>query len=342
MYVLNRRRPAGFTLVELLVVIAIIGILVGLLLPAVQAAREAARRMQCGNNLKQLGLALHNYHDTYKTLPPANIWHNPTDVWAGGAQKYPTGVDRSGGNHTAFYGGNWMTFILPFIEQQPLADLRDVNVAMSDPANLQFRSTHIESYVCPSDTAASAENKLARYGPGAGDDGQWARTSYGSNSGNLVNGDRFYRRHQLAIEADRRGAMGHMQGSKFRDIVDGTAHTVAVWEQRVGMSIQDPRGTWALYRGSMVGGCDAGDCLGINYTAAGTNPDDMHHLVKSVTQHMPGWNGGDGQIGPKSLHPGGCQLTKADGSVQFAAETIDLATFRAINSIFNGETLDLN
>src|SRR5688572_21241712 len=96
------RRPRGFTLVELLVVIAIIGILVALLLPAVQAAREAARRMSCGNNLKQISLGLHNYHDTYKA--------------------FPAGWFDFGGAANNFESWGWSAMLLPFVEQQPLHD----------------------------------------------------------------------------------------------------------------------------------------------------------------------------------------------------------------------------
>ncbi len=118
------RRACGFTLVELLVVIAIIGILVSLLLPAVQAARAAARRMQCQNNLKQIGLALHNYHDSYKSLPMATHW--------GG--KY----------YSAF------TAILPHLEQTPLFDGYDPKVSAFDPANTSVIEQRVATYLCPS------------------------------------------------------------------------------------------------------------------------------------------------------------------------------------------------
>jgi len=118
------RRQAGFTLVELLVVIAIIGILVALLLPAVQAARAAARRMQCQNNLKQVGLALHNYHDTYKSLPMATHWRG----------KY----------YSPF------TAILPHLEQAPLFDGYDAKVSAFDPANTGVIEQLVPTYLCPS------------------------------------------------------------------------------------------------------------------------------------------------------------------------------------------------
>ena len=128
-----RRRGQGFTLVELLVVIAIIGILVALLLPAVQAAREMGRRMQCSNNLKQIGLALHNYHTALKTLP-------------------------YGANYPIGKGGTWAAFILPHLEQQNLYDKFDFNLFIWDAANATAVGTVIPVYICPSD--GKADNAL--------------------------------------------------------------------------------------------------------------------------------------------------------------------------------------
>ena len=129
------RRPLGFTLVELLVVIAIIGVLVALLLPAVQQAREAARRIQCSNHLKQLGLAMHNYHDTFQQFPYAQY----NDVR---------------GNRSHPNRGTWYPTMLPFVEQVALYDrlkpFFGTNAA-PDWATLEIRSTIVDGMVCPSD-----------------------------------------------------------------------------------------------------------------------------------------------------------------------------------------------
>ena len=131
----------GFTLVELLVVIAIIGILIALLLPAVQAAREAARRSQCSNNLKQVGLALHNYHDVYRTFPR---WAYPADC---------TGAP--GGDNSWWTGFTAMTMILPYMEQGAIYDKITWSTRPEDnPNNQLFRLATISAYQCPSDTKA--------------------------------------------------------------------------------------------------------------------------------------------------------------------------------------------
>src|SRR6056297_544562 len=127
------RRRAGFTLIELLVVIAIIAILVALLLPAVQQAREAARRSSCKNNLKQLGLALHNYHDTHGMFPI----------------NWGTGYDGTT-NPTSSVQFSWMTYILPYIEESALYDTINFNEALDDPNNNAAASTVIDTYLCPS------------------------------------------------------------------------------------------------------------------------------------------------------------------------------------------------
>jgi prepilin-type N-terminal cleavage/methylation domain-containing protein len=130
---MNTRRLSGFTLVELLVVIAIIGILVGLLLPAVQAAREAARRMQCSNNFRQLGLAVHNYESAYKRLPTG---------WVS--------LHQSGEP-----GWGWATALLPFIEQSNVYNLIDTRFAIDAPIHDAMRSTVIPTFICPSDIGDS-------------------------------------------------------------------------------------------------------------------------------------------------------------------------------------------
>jgi len=343
----ERRRSArlGFTLVELLVVIAIIGILVALLLPAVQAAREAARRMSCSNNLKQLGLALHNYHDTYKIFPPAHLpWH-----MTAGAVHDPPGVQQ-GGSDVARYGGSWMVFILPFMEQQPLHDQWNVNVAMSDPANLPLRSVFLATYACPSDPHATKDNILGRYGGG------WAKGSY-AISGSW-RGSQSWQRLWRAEDPLDKGIAGQYGSARIGDIKDGTANTFAVLEVRAGPTLQpnntdDPRGAWALGRAVIEGGCGEGDCLGINYQPA--NPDDIHECIGNAQQwriqKLHCWGNGDGQHGAKSLHPGGAQGALADGSVRFFQETMDAnngrtngivnGVYQRLKSIQGGESVDI-
>src|ERR1700722_831199 len=124
----------GFTLIELLVVIAIIGILIALLLPAIQAARESARRSQCSNNLKQIGIGMHNYHDTHRVLP------------------FGCGAPDAVTPQT----GTWAALLLPFIEQQTVYALFNFKLAMNDPGNAAAVASLVDTYVCPSD--GSAEN----------------------------------------------------------------------------------------------------------------------------------------------------------------------------------------
>jgi prepilin-type N-terminal cleavage/methylation domain-containing protein len=351
------RPRRAFTLVELLVVIAIIGILVALLLPAVQAAREAARRMSCGNNLKQLGLALHNYHDTYKIFPPAHIPFVPSGAAAGApgtvnpADGHINGFSNAGGNYQAQYGPSWMVLILPFMEQQPLHQLFNPGFSMSEPApnnNARVRGTFVEAYVCPSDSYASIENALTRY------NGPWARASY-AISGNFVPNDSWEwtwsrERIQGGNEGGvnipwsiSRGIAGQYSAARIADVTDGTSNSIAVWEIRSGPIPTDPRGAWALYRGVIEGGCGWGDCLGINYLR--DNPDDIHQCCGSGNEwrqvKMHCWADGDGQHGAKSLHPGGAQAALSDASVRFFMESIPINVYRALKTVQRRETVQL-
>ncbi len=224
----------GFTLVELLVVIAIIGILVGLLLPAVQAAREAARRMSCGNNLKQIGLGLHNYHSTYDTLPMAR----------GGTHLVKTGYN----DHNRKSLSIWVP-LLPFIEQQPLWE-KISNPYIDTASNTTHQEmgpapwsgsyapwrTQVGTYRCPSDPAQQALGEVAftNYCANFGD--QIFENAYGGIADDGTrDGNNSWGYDQ--VQPRSRGAFGAKRFLGFRDILDGTSNTVAVGECPVDLGL---------------------------------------------------------------------------------------------------------
>ena len=166
----DRLQRAGFTLVELLVVIAIIGILVALLLPAIQSARAAARRMQCQNNLKQIGIALHNYHAANKEFPAGMQFDvNPLTPWIGPSAEA-----------SAKFQPNWIIKILPYMEEQAIYDAFDFNQFISHQNNRAVRGTRIPTLLCPEDSGA--EVPFAGVTTGEGDN--WARANYACNGDN--------------------------------------------------------------------------------------------------------------------------------------------------------------
>ena len=207
----------GFTLVELLVVIAIIGILVGLLLPAVQAAREAARRMQCMNNLKQFGLALHNYESTYKCFPAGTLafLNNGTPVPQGGSEPGRTAVTG---------GWGWGTFILPFMEQAPLYEQLAPNGPNFPATPTPLTRTILSVFQCPTEAAGDLHTATALGGNGSSDG--HARSSYAAvcGAGNGAN----YNQAQLA---EHRGIFGYNTRTRIASVTDGTSNTLMIVER---------------------------------------------------------------------------------------------------------------
>jgi prepilin-type N-terminal cleavage/methylation domain-containing protein/prepilin-type processing-associated H-X9-DG protein len=338
------RRPVGarnaFTLVELLVVIAIIGILVALLLPAVQAAREAARRTQCRNNLKQVGLALHNYHDKWDRFPPSSVW----DIVRDGKNV----IDRSTPHKQL--KETWVVLILPYIEQQGLYNSINRSKYMTDPANEVARGTRISELLCPSDTNSdqpfmgNANSVTAPLGD------NWARCNYGANGayghmGYAVGGVSASSgwsfdsgRNTLNwSKKELRGVMGANASVGIKNITDGTSHTILVAEIRTGVVAFDLRGTWALAgagASSIWAAGSIGDDNGPNnaYAAA----DDIWACQQiqnavggsaSLAKKGMGCYGGganNNQGAPRSLHAGGVTVCFCDGSVDFITDYIDV------------------
>lgn len=325
----NRQRPittgpkyqaarVGFTLVELLVVIAIIGILVGLLLPAVQAAREAARRMQCSNNMKQMGLALHNYESAHRTFPMA-WWLDP--------------------NFAALNGSVWSISVLPFIEQVNLYNQFNHNVLSVNEtgpigqANVLLTQTPLSFYMCPSapggvertyDGDASPSLPVTwrsapmDYCVSTGLRGDFATIAYSGNAGGSREG-------VLQVH----GPFGNNRDSKISGITDGTSNTFLLGERTGGNQIyvgRSPEPALSFLVPANGGGW--GDLLNGEHWVQGSlragNPLASPGGGPCVINcnNLRGWS-------YHSFHPGGCHFTMADGSVQFLSENTDAFSIAA-------------
>lgn len=306
------RRAHGFTLIELLVVLAIVGILLALLVPAVQRARESARRISCSNNLKQLGLALHNYHDVHGLFPSGWI-----------------GVEN--GRQSAHDGGNgagWALMLLPHIEQTNLWFKFDSHYSIAHPRNAALRETSIKSYLCPSDpqpkffeiepaghshdSAAPAqvdaeiELPIANYvGVFGTEELDGCEASPGQGivwSNGQCRGD---------------GLLYHNSKTRMRDISDGTSSTMAIGERKTNGEL-DWHSTWV---GMVPGGEHAFQrILG-----------SADHTPNSPDSHFDDFS---------SHHIGGAQFVFADGHVQFISDSINGKVYKALATIDGGETIE--
>ncbi len=300
------RRPA-FTLVELLVVIAIIGILVGLLLPAVQAAREAARRMQCTNNLKQMSLAIHNYHDTFKKLPPGGI----TPGTCCNTQSYI----------------NWAIAILPYVEQANLLAQYDQNKTNEHPNNVAVVQQIVSLYSCPSDPFGTL---LQRPASSATAIGNYRHGSYRGSSGWISRANCYFDSDQWLASGCPEAHKGmffsvgrNLQGIGLGAISDGTSNTLAIGEYTTKTSTN--RGTFWAYP----------------YTSYA-----MSSMTLSSAQLIPDYDrscalGGICKRGFGSMHTGGLNFSLGDGSVRFISNNTDMQILCNAATIANGEVSQL-
>lgn len=363
----------GFTLIELLVVIAIIAVLISLLLPAVQSAREAARRAQCVNNLKQLGLAVHNYHSTYNVLPAQCMWMGAT-----------FGSQTGGGSWG--WNASWPVCLLPNIEQGPLYNAYNQGWAPDQPQNSTVSYNALAVLLCPSDNQRTRPNV------------PWAPMNYSGNTGGpgvvrIWNGMietpfTCSTTNQIPINGWGVGtcwwgADSNLAFFGFEGVTDGTSNTALFSEKLLGAAAGDAvnptvgsanarRGIYLNPPGMSVAYNSGNAALAIQSVAAcnalpgGTQgntswlsgfswtlgypwhtvvnrythyntPNKLTCLMSSDTGGL--WGGMDGIVTVSSQHPGGVNVCFGDGSVRFVKDSVNLQTWWAIGTRNAGEVV---
>jgi prepilin-type N-terminal cleavage/methylation domain-containing protein/prepilin-type processing-associated H-X9-DG protein len=318
---MQRSRTRGFTLIELLVVIAIIAVLIALLLPAVQQAREAARRSQCKNNLKQLGLALHNYHDTYTALPMGSCHPGPATS-----------------NHLG-----WQVRILTFMDQAGVYNSIDFNVADATTGtyhNPLLGGIDIPGYTCPSATklfenGSTTLKTLHYYGNGGPKGALPAPLSgnyvcfTGAGTTATTTGECAFAPAALTAHGgySQAGIFSKNSSVRFRDVLDGTSLTYMVGEISMTKSSSgvDNIGFRKWFRGSAT-------------TASAGFKNVVYPINSTVYNGSNNFN----DISFGSNHEGGCHVLLCDGSVQFISENVDLVLYKNMASRDSGEAESLD
>ncbi|MBL8809874.1 MAG: DUF1559 domain-containing protein [Planctomycetaceae bacterium] len=316
----QRTRKSGFTLIELLVVIAIIAILVALLLPAVQQAREAARRTQCKNNLHQLGIALHNYHDVFNKFPPGSFWNN-----VNGGRTYQQ--------------GSLLTHLLPYVEQSnmfnqipfnsPPAPSYNVNDATLPDGRLMRQVFFVPGFVCPSDTAGNRFNNVSTVQNYAGSKGA-------SNAGSPTGGnpaqsptcpDKYLGYRMGDTHASGVSGPFHRNGrsDSMKDCPDGLSNTIYIGEVRPECSNHMRQGWLQANNGQGM--------------ASTIYPINLNTCVEAANTGCNWVNNWTDEFGFRSRHTGGAQFLLGDGAVRFISENIDHTTYNRLGAKADGQVV---
>ncbi|GAC1473471.1 MAG: DUF1559 domain-containing protein [Isosphaeraceae bacterium] len=354
----RRNGLPGFTLIELLVVIAIIAVLIALLLPAVQAAREAARRAQCINNMKQIGLAIHNYHSTNEVFPMGDSFQ-------------PQGFPGKP-SYALWNSFSAQALMLPYMEQSPLYNAINFSWAVADSLNNTVWVTKVNSYLCPSDGNAGNKN-INSYA-----------ASYGTTTSGMFAWDNNALNYQKPSGSSGMFTFGIAYG--VRDATDGTSNTVAYSEILVGKQgkFYDGATTPSRYRGNMLMASSASGGDGL--LDANTNiPAVLRNIAACKAEFVTpaadgkisdfrGWRWAHGNpafsmfntilvpndpsiggcrdggnpnywpdssfvVGASSNHAGGVNTLMADGSVKFVKSSVSMPTWWALGTRANGEVI---
>lgn len=324
MFVVSSRvaRKSGFTLIELLVVIAIIAVLVSLTLPAVQQARESARRLQCTNNLKQIGLALHNYHDTVGVFPASY-----QTLWGGSGEMGTPDPD------TGDTGPGWsgLSMLLPYVDQAPLYNRLNFNVPCWSPENNNLVNKSLSVFLCPTSIGYSQTYEVRNAGRFSM--ATFGRSHYVASAGRI---DVWDQRTNANLTGIADGPFYRNSATRIRDVSDGLTTTVFFGEQ----TPYHHDTTWVgVVPGSVVcptprfafASCDfAAPQVNVHSGPSGNEVPPVIHTPNGPAGHVDEMY---------SLHPGGCNVLMGDGSVRFVSQFVDSLLWSYLATRAGGEVI---